>query len=219
MPEIEKYLNRVTSAHRDKPRYMATMRALLQPLAEVGAAIAAIGGRFELDTAEGQQLDIIGEWVGLSRNLRLPLENVYFSFDIPELGFDLGVWQGPFDPDDYLTALPDDTYRSLLRIKIRCNNWDGTFEQAEAIWQEMFAGLPGASGYLIDNQDMTMTLGASGIIPAALQAVIEQGLIPLKPFGVRVTYLIHSAPGPVFSFDLDTAQFAGFDVGYWAGNL
>ncbi|MGC7970039.1 DUF2612 domain-containing protein, partial [Salmonella enterica] len=68
---------------------------------------------FDLDQAIGVQLDAVGEWVGISRNITVPLAGVYFSFDIAGLGFDQGVWKGPFDPDTGLTTLDDDTYRLL----------------------------------------------------------------------------------------------------------
>jgi hypothetical protein len=213
---MDKYTNRITSSHRDKKRFMETVRALLDGPVRAAEGVAQLGQSFDLRQATGAQLDIIALWVGLTRRVRLPLEDVYFTLDDADLGFDLGTWRGPFDPVDALALLPDDTFRTLLLLKIRCNQWDGTFEQMRVIWLEVFQGYPLATVFVQDNQDMTLTLGAGGTIPAVLLAAILQGFVPLKPHGVLVNYALSTFTGPAFAFDLDTAALAGFDLGSFA---
>src|ERR1039458_1627914 len=132
------YLRLVTSEHIDKPNFIATLTAVLQPLADVQVRLAGMPGIFDLDVAVGDQEDKTGQWVGISRELQEPLTGVYFSLDTVGLGFDQGTWKGPFDPSTYLTALPDDAYRLLLRAKILNNKWDGTIPGAYAAWAELF---------------------------------------------------------------------------------
>jgi hypothetical protein len=88
--------------------------------------------KFDLDQAAGDQLDIIGLWVGVGRRVKTPPIGVYFSLDIVSVGFDQGVWQGPFDPSMGITLLDDDTYRLLIRAKIGANHWDGTLASTKA---------------------------------------------------------------------------------------
>lgn len=219
---IQGYLDRITSAHNQKPKFMATVAALVQPLADITGAEATMFRAFDLDFAVGKQLDAVGEWVGLSRNIAVPILGVYFSFDDASLGFDLGVWKGPFDPDSGITALPDESYRTLLRAKIALNSWDGTIPQSNEIWAKVFAGT-GIKVYTIDYGNMTMgtVLGGTTTPDALTRALFSQAYLQLKPEGVR-----HLGAGyitvlgaPAFGFDVQTAAVGGFDRGAWVAPL
>ncbi|QIX17233.1 DUF2612 domain-containing protein [Burkholderia multivorans] len=135
---LSDYTALITSEHRDKPRFMATVGALVQPIVDQMNVLQSMPGKFDLDNAVGVQLDDVGLWVGVSRKIRTPLTGIYFSFDIDGLGFDQGTWKGPFDPDTGLTVLDDDTYRLVIRAKIGANRWDGTLESSAAILNSIF---------------------------------------------------------------------------------
>ena len=140
---------------------------------------------FDLDTAVGAQLDRIGEWVGLSRFVPVPLA-IYFSFNTAGLGFNQGVWFGPFSPTNGVTALDDDSYRRLLHAKIGINTWDSTVLSFNAIMATALAGT-GATAIAIDNLDMTMTVRVSATIPPILKSLFDTGVFIPKPAGVSVT--------------------------------
>lgn len=142
MAGLGEYTALITSEHRDKPRFMAVVGALVQPLVDQMNVLQSMPGKFDLDNAVGVQLDDVGLWVGVSRKIRTPLTGIYFSFDIDGLGFDQGTWKGPFDPDTGLTVLDDDTYRLVIRAKIGANHWDGTLASSAAILNSIF-GNPG----------------------------------------------------------------------------
>jgi hypothetical protein len=163
------------------------------------------------------QLDADGEWIGRSRVIPIPIPNIFFSFDDPNRGFDLGVWKGPFDQDSGITILDDETYRTFLRAKIAANNWDGTVDTAAAAFNLIFSESSGSRIFVLDNGDMSMTVGIAGTIPSILfLALLEQGFLPLKPEGVRIDYEITSSEGaPVFGFDITNDFIAGFDAGAW----
>jgi hypothetical protein len=148
--DVSAYLALVAAQHRDKPKFIAYLTALLQPICDQQVVARRLQTLFNLDDAEGVQLDIIGEWIGVTRELSVPLENVYFSFDIDGLGFGQGTWKGRFDPTAGLVSLPDDAYRTLLRAKAANNGWDGTIPTAYQIWDTLFAGT--GYGILIQNQ-------------------------------------------------------------------
>ncbi|WP_322067603.1 DUF2612 domain-containing protein [Burkholderia cenocepacia] len=217
MADLTEYTALITSEHRDKPRFMAVVSTLVQPLVDQMNLIESMPGKFDLDVAVGDQLDTIGVWVGVSRKIRTPLTGIYFSFDIAGLGFDQGTWKGPFDPDTGLTVLDDDTYRLVIRAKIGANHWDGTLEQSAAILNSIFD--TDTHVFIEDHQDMSMTIGIAGKVPpATFLALLSGGYIPLKPEGVRVNYTIVTTVdgSPLFGFDMSNQLVAGFDVGAWS---
>lgn len=214
---VDDYLSYVTSFHRSRPKFMAMIRALVDPLVATQDFILSLPMHFDLDVAIGVQLDQVGEWVGRSRYIRVPIPGIYFSFDEELKGFDLGVWKGPHDNDIGLTRLDDETYRLLLRAKIAANNWDGTTGTAKEALSIIFPDGE-TQIFVLDNMDMTMTVGVSGKIPSILfLALLSLGYIPLKPEGVRSLYAVTSVNDtPVFGFDVDNEFIGGFDNGSWA---
>lgn len=215
MADISDYLGLITSEHSDKPKYMAMLEAVLGPMVDALNASAQLPADFDLDQAIGAQLDVIGLWVGISRRVNTPLVGVYFAFDIAGVGFDQGVWKGPFDPDSGVVELDDETYRILIRAKIGANRWDGTLNGSKAILDLVFSGATHV--FLQDNQDMSMTIGVSGEPPSAIAlALLTGGYIPIKPEGVRVDYyIVTTIDAPLFGLDVTNEYIAGFDQGSW----
>lgn len=217
MATLISYLNLITSEHREKPNFVSTVSASVDPLVSLQNVLAKMPLNFDIDTAIGKQLDILGIWIGRSRYIKTPLVGVYFTFDdtIGD-GWDSGVWQGPFDPTSGLVSLPDENYRTLLKAKIAANHWNGSIPDAYKIWTTVFSD----SIILIqDNQNMSMTVGIiSSNFNAIDVALLTGGYIPLKPEGVRIAgYLV--SPGPMFAFDADSDVLAGWDEGLWAVEL
>ena len=216
MAQAADYTALITTEHADKPKFMAMMAVVAQCFADQINVAQSIPAAFDLDQAVGVQLDAVGLWAGIKRQIKTPL-SVYFSFDTAGLGFDQGNWQGPFDPSTGLTSLDDATFRTLIRAKIAANSWDGTIPGAAAAYANLFSG-SGSYIFIQDNQDMTMTVGVSGAIPSALlRALFSGGYLPLKPEGVRATYLVPSTNNtPLFGFDVQNQYVGGFDTGSWA---
>ncbi|MGA4275565.1 DUF2612 domain-containing protein (plasmid) [Ralstonia syzygii subsp. celebesensis] len=216
MAQASDYTSLITSEHASKPKFSAMMVAVAQCFADQINVMQSIPAAFDLDTAVGVQLDAVGLWAGIKRQVKTPL-NVYFSLDTAGLGFDQGNWQGPFDPSTGLTSLDNETFRTLIRAKIAANSWDGTIPGAAAAYANLFAG---SSSYIFiqDNQDMTMTVGVSGAIPSALlRALFSGGYLPLKPEGVHANYVVPSVNNTsLFGFDVQNQYVAGFDTGSWA---
>lgn len=214
------YLGLVTTEHRDRPKFIASLTAALAPLLGAAELIKQIDEGFDIDTAVGVQLDALGEWIGRSRYIGVPLTGVYFSWNATDaLGWNSAVWKGRFDPDSGLVSLPDDSYRVLLKAKIAANRWDGTIPGAYAVWAAAFGD---ASQIAIqDNQNMNMTVGLSGPPPSAVtRALIAGGYIPLKPAGVRVNYIISPDAGPLFAWNVPTSTAtAGWNTGRWGAPL
>lgn len=216
MPDIKDYKGKITSEHSDKPKYMAMVEAVSQCFLDTNQVAAGLPDDFDLDLANDAQLDDVGLWVGVSRSIPTPLANVYFALDTPDLGFDEGAWKGPFDPDNGITVLDNETYRSLIRAKIGANHWDGTLEQSRAVLDLVFSG--DTYAFIQDNQDMTISIGMAGNPPSAIEwALITGGYITPKPQSVDVKYYYSaSTSGPLFGFDVSNQYIAGFDQGSWS---
>ncbi|MEE3504824.1 DUF2612 domain-containing protein [Pseudomonas sp. 10C3] len=215
MIDISNYTAKITSEHSDKPKFMFMVTAVAQAFVDVSAVSDGLPDDFDLDNAVGVQIDVIGLWVGVGRNISTPLTSVYFSLDTAGLGFDQGSWKGPFDPANGITTLDDETYKTLIRAKIGANRWDGTLEQSKEIMDLVFSG--DSLVFIQDNQDMTITIGVAGKAPSAIElALLTGGYIPIKPQSVHVNYYIApTADGPLFGFDASTQYVSGFDQGSW----
>jgi hypothetical protein len=224
MSTLDDYLGLVTSWHSDKPRFMSTLAALVQPLADAQAMLAKLTADFDLDTAIGIQLDMVGQWVGRTRYILQPVTGVFFSFDLPaqRVGFDQGIWLGPYSQTDAVTALDDETYRTLLKLQAIANHWDGTVPSMAGPLETLFPGV-----VVQDRGDQPAELMAMDVlipgphINSLLLAVLRQDY-PVKPSGVLVNMIETTVDSePIFGFDAnrDTSNplspFGGFDVGSW----
>lgn len=219
LPVLDDYLSLITTMYRGKLRFVGLCSALVQPLVDQQALLAAIRDGFDLDTAVGAQLDQVGAWVGCSRLLKTPLTDVYFAWGAPGLGWAQGSWKGPHDPSTGMVSLPDDVYRTLIRATIAANSWDGTIPKAYEIWSSLFSG----TGLIIviqDNQDMSMVVGVAGTyLDAVTKSLLTGGYIPLKPAGVRVSYVVAPQGGPLFAWGCDSDALAGWGFGSWGEHI
>lgn len=188
MADASEYTNLVTSQHADKPKFMASIALVGQGFADIRNAAESLIPAFDLDQAQGDQLDTIGLWVGIGRRIQVPITGVYFSYDIAGVGLDQGVWKGKFDPDTGVVVLDDGTFRILIRAKIAANHWDGTLGTISTVLNAVFANT-GTTVYVVDNGDMSITFNFSGAgAYPLLRAVIQGGYIPVKPAGVQAKY-------------------------------
>lgn len=217
--DVTPYLDRITSKHNQQPDFIAFLTAILQPLADALAlAESALVTCFDLDTAVGVQLDMVGLWIGRTRQLSIPISNVYFTLDTGP-GCDMGILRGPFDPGTQLLNLPDAQYRTLLYATVAANHWDGTIVGAHNAYAIIF-GPSGFSLLIRDFDDMSMDFILGGPIPDAVTlALFKGGYLSLKPAGVRVNRYIVSdnSAAPIFMLDCVPSPFvAGLDVGAFA---
>jgi hypothetical protein len=217
---MSKYTDRITTLHGDKPGFVSMVEQITNQLIGVQNLYSNMVAYYDLDTAVGAQLDVIGLWIGISRDLSAPVSNVYYSFDIANLGFDNGVWRGPYDPASGIITLPDEYYRLVLKAKILNNHWDGTKEQAYSVVQAIFEPY-GFLFFIEDNADLSMDIGllTGESQNSLIVGLLKQGKFNIKPAGIRINYYISASdPGKIFSFDFEATQtyFGGFDNSSWA---
>lgn len=226
---MSKYTDRITNYHRGKPLFVEHVDLSTRPLSDVSSAMYGLISAFDIDDAVGIQLDALGEWIGRSRIVSQPIAGVYLSFDTDGLGWDQGVWQGPYDPDSGFTSLSDDTYRIVLKAKIAINNWDGQNDNLPPILEAALEG-SGLKMQIVDNQDMTISVWLFpetdiSLVSQELIAAIKQGYLTVKAAGVWAgdiqtpSILTPSVGTKFFGFDMDNEFIAGFDDGAWGVTL
>lgn len=185
---IGKYLDNITSQHRDKPKFIAWLSSSLNIIDHAYIMTKNMDNDFDLDNAIGQQLDILGQIIGRKRTLT-------------------------FQPlNGHNPVLDDETYRLVLRAKVAMNMWDGKTESAYEIWNNIFDDI---GLQLQDNQDMSLTAYVTGYVNQIRQDLIQHGYIVPKPEGVRINYIgrtpidfkVHSAM-VVYSQQISTIQMS-----------
>lgn len=222
---MSKYTGLITNYHATKPKFYDHIDLSTRPLTNVILSMQGLLTAFDLDKAAGAQLDILGLWIGRSRIVRRPITGVYFSWDTDDLGYDQGVWQGPYDPDSGYTSLSDETYRIILKAKIAINNWDGRNDSLPPILDAATEG-SGIRMQIVDNQDMTISVWVfpeTDIDDVSLEliAAIRQGYLTIKAAGVWAGSIetpaveAPSEGNKFFRFDMENDYFAGFDSGAW----
>lgn len=226
---MSKYTELITNYHAVRPLFGQHVDLSTRPLTDVSTALSSLLNAFDIDTAVGNQLDILGLWIGRSRYVAVPISGIYFAWDTEGLGYDQGVWQGPYDPDTGYTALSDETYRVILKAKIAINNWNGQNDTLPPILDAALAG-SGIRMQIVDMQDMTIGVWVFPEVDISqvsleLIAAIRQGYLTVKAAGVWAGSIeIPSIETPsegnrFFGFDMDNEYIAGFNTGAWEKTL
>lgn len=226
---MSKYTDLITNYHSQKPLFVNHIDLITRPLTDASNVMTSLITEFDIDEAIGIQLDILGKWIGRTRVVSQPISGIYFSFDTDGLGFDQGVWQGPYDPDAGFTNLSDDVYRIVLKAKIAINHWNGTNETLPAILETALAA-SGLTMQIVDNQDMTISVWVFpevdiSTVSLELLAAIRQGYLTVKAAGVwsgdiqTPSVETPSVGNKFFGFDMDNEYIAGFDTGAWEKKL
>ena len=183
---LSDYTDLITSQYNDSPKFKRWLEILLTPFVDVQNLADTLYTYFDLDTAVGKQLDMLGSVVGASRVL-------------------------PFQPVNGDAVLDDNHYRFLIKGQILKNTWDGTNQGIYDMWQFLHPDLPLS---IKDNQNMTVNALFIGVVDELEKEMIEYGMIVPKAQGVLMQYSF-STP-PLFAHDQETEFFKGYDEGYWA---
>lgn len=154
---MSKYTDLITNYHAGKPKFVDHVDLSTRPLIDVSAATSELVAAFDIDTAIGDQLDILGEWIGVSREVAAPITGVFLQWDKERVGWDQGVWLGPYQSTDELTYLSDDVYRIVLKARIGINNWNGQNGTLPDILETALAGA-GIKMIILDNQGMSISV-------------------------------------------------------------
>lgn len=183
------YTKLIAGAHREKEHFTEWVYRLTEPFAVARERLADMPTAYDIDFAEGAQLDAVGVRVGLARKLNLRISDVFFAFDdVDGVGFDLGIWKEPRDSTIGITELGDDIYRKLLKAKVALNQYGGKNEDVEAMLSLISDAfeLNSASFSYTDGQDMSISLGIKkDKVPPIVWKIFASGVFKLNHAGVE----------------------------------
>lgn len=206
--------DRIYAQYRNKPKAMAWYAIARELGGDIEAAAEAVRKSYDIDTAQGAVLDVIGRIVVVPRNFigTIPLSPGLFALtDGDEFGDEGAMFSAlSIDQDEQLS---DELYRLVIRSKIVKNNGDATIEN---ILFGMNFLLPGAQFLRVtDGEDMSFSIEFYGAITDLQRyALLNAGLVP-KPQGVRFNGFLEGYQMVEFGDedaefgDVD-AEFAGF---------
>ena len=174
---------------------------------------------FNIDTAVGPQLDILGKYIGFSRRVLSQLPRDYFK--LADYTTPLAAVTGF---TEYVTVinptsvflrysmlaesfsdLDDEDYRLMLKIKIVLNSTDNTLKSITDILNEFF----GSDLICYDAKDMSISYVVKPIAEKIALLFASQNALP-KPQGVGLggVYLV-TDPAKVFAFADYTQPIVG----------
>jgi len=196
---IDYYVNLLIIQYHDLPNAKAQVDLFIEELIANGVMFDVRDG-YDIDSAIGLQLDILGKYVGTDRfYYSTDLSADFFGFadadDIAGVSANIIGFDDADAPDkegEFLNSekvistlfeLNDDSFRTLLKLKIIQNSVNHSFQSiADSIF-DIF----GSNVIFTDNYDMTITYLIDDSLENSflINAILQKGCFP-KPAGVAL---------------------------------
>lgn len=176
--------DRIYAQYRDKPKAVDWYKIVMRLASELGSTAESVRRSYDIDTAIGEQLNVIGRIVVAPRSFidNIPMMPGLFALtDGDEFGDEGAMFSAlTINQDDELS---DELYRLVIRAKIAKNNGDATIEN---ILEAINFLLPGADVIRVtDGEDMSFSIEFAGAISNLERyALLNADLVP-KPQAVR----------------------------------
>ena len=174
---VKRYLRRIETQHRGRKKYMAHVETLLDMVGIAYETIRDTPEKFNVLTATGKQLDIIGQRLNVPRIVDIP-----------------GAASNG-------TELDDESYRICILSEIMKDQWDGTEDTFREIWDQTIGQIVDAD--FCDNQDMTVTVNILGDVPDVIVDLITAGEILPRPMGVTYNVSFDTSAEIIVSGETD----------------
>ena len=206
------YVNLLIKQYWEKPKANAEIEMKAGVWRKTFDWIDSFSVEFDLDTATGDRLDIIGRIVGISRIVPFVIPKIAFGFseNANARGFDdkflslvdRAPFQDKFERAYTELQLDDPAYRFFIRAKIAKNIGSPYLVDDQGLSiQSAVNTLFNGAAYVIDKKDMSLSLYVSPMFNLdQLRAIIQLKLLP-KPQGVRYGVIVQAAPGETFGFE------------------
>lgn len=207
--EAKEYYSGLLLNQYQKQRAIATIQALADA-AFMDNIMEQIDTNFNLATAVGPQLDVLGEYIGQSRKVPVEIPRPYFEYDDYEIPIPSPVgFTSYIDPNQnadsvfykYIFAnqdtqiLSDEEYRPLLLLKATLNTSDLTTASVNEIVDTFFTG----EVTVYDNMNMSLTYYINPNAGRLVELALEVGLLP-KPMGVQIVAIFNIPdPGNIYA--------------------
>jgi len=193
---IQYYVNLLIIQYHEKPKAKAHIEAIVTECV-ADQLIAQVRDGFDIETAVGAQLDIVGKYVGIPRIVNgFPFGRDYFempSYDDPSPTTYFGFGLYGAEPAHYFAyyadaenqyIMNDYEMRYIIKLKIAQQNSNHSLESIDDIVDEFFqvSGSPILS--VTDNLDMTINYDFSGDIQIIHRLAVYLDCLP-HPAGVQ----------------------------------
>lgn len=209
--------DRIYAQYRTKPKALAWYAITRQLASELDDAALAVRVMYDIDTATGEQLNIIGRIVVVDRTFTgsVALDPGLFALlDGDEFGDTEAVFAALYIDQD--GQMSDDLYRLVIKSKIIKNNSDATIE---SILHGMNFLLPNAEVLRVtDGEDMTFSIEFYGSITDLERWALLNAELVSKPQGVRFNGFLEALDYVQFGDDTEEfgdeqAEFVGLISG------
>lgn len=207
---VEAGINRVLTQYRESPKLLHLIRTYMRKVAEVHATICDLPSQFDLSTAVGDQLTLIGKRMGFPRcHCVCDVQPVYgfasegVPTDRPIIGpCEVGSWDGCGEDGISEICIDDDEmYRKLLVS--RSYQMQSRYSLADLT--DALQTIYGSQASVLDSGNGRVVLAPFRTLTDAETAILQ--IIP------RVLPI---APGIVSRWHFGTFVVAGFGEG-WGG--
>ena len=188
---INEYLGLVTSQHRQKTRFIESIRVAITPIVGCQNLLSKMSELHDLETATGNCLEQLALWTGTPLIIPSAAQLEYFGFidqenamtfgetDDPEVG---GYFRESGQSGTGGLIPTGDFLRRLIKAKILKNKSTGNINETKAILE--FA-LNHNQFKVIDNNDMTVTFKNLATQFTTMQKILVRMFLPL-PTGVEL---------------------------------
>lgn len=179
------YADLLLLQYKDKPKAYDTVEAFLRMLVD-GQLPLAVQNAFDINTAVGGQLDIIGKYAGVTRD-----------------GYN---FTGPM-------TLDDEDYRKILKLKIIKNNSGSSLFEIKNLLSLYFAGQIRVFDY--KDMSMSYYVNSSFGSRQLVEFFIKKELLP-SPMAVGIGATIYDPNLKFFSFRTYYAESKGYPFNTYA---
>lgn len=216
---VEQHINLIATQYRESPNLLAFARAILEQVEEARQAIAVIPEYFDLDTAIGDQLTLLGKRLGWPRCHCVCDTSPVFGFvcGTNTLGLSIvgfcqpGTWIDCHEVGGSQLCLHDDEiYRGYL--KARRYQMLGLYDIASL--QTALRHVWGSAAVVVHSGNGRVVLSPRrSLLPEEIpQIPLVVRVMPIAP-GIRVT--VHLGVDPIFGFGTGWSGFCETPEAVW----
>jgi hypothetical protein len=191
------YLNLLILQYKGKPKIEAFLRTLIKAFLGDGS-FKTIWNNFDVETAKGWFLDMIGRYVGVDRAYQMQVfrNKIYFAFG--SIGKLYPKFAGGYysikdakgggemgKATDFFTTsnlLLDDFYRFIIKMKIIGNTTRMSLTSLDANLKKFFGG----DIYVDTTNNLDITYNVKAELITKFRIALSKGAIPL-PIGLTLT--------------------------------
>lgn len=189
---MDNYKDTILAQYANSPTITALVdftNAWIDPAADLDSFYSYV---FDVATAQGFGLDLIGKIVDIGRLIQVPVNQSYFGFkgDSSARPFNAApFYSGP--AGTYAVALSDDAYRTLILVKALANITDCTAQNLNKLLTLLF---PGQRCYVADLGSMQLRyVFEFALTPVQMSIMTTASAIP-RPAGVLAQIMSYDAP-------------------------